>query len=137
MYARLARYRADIHQFARFVAVGVLNTAFSYGLYALFLSFGAPYAIANLMSLVFGVLFSFSMQGRFVFANRERGRLLRFAGVWALLYVVNVLLIERFVALGFDAYASGALALPPMVLLSYLAQKFFVFRTSATRPDAI
>lgn len=119
--------RKDLVQFARFVVVGVLNTAFSYAIYALLLYFGFNYAVANLTALVIGVLFSFKTQGRLVFANADNGRIVRFAAVWAVLYFFNIFVISRFIALGFDPYVSGAFALPFSTVLSFVAQKFFVF----------
>ena len=94
---RWGRHRDDLWQFARFVVVGVVNTSFSYALYALLLWCGLPFAIANLLSLLVGIVFSFVTQGTFVFANRDGRRLLRFALVWTLLYGVNIALIGRFV----------------------------------------
>ncbi len=130
--------RSDISQFARFVVVGVVNTAFSYAIYAALLYFGLNYALANLIALVVGMLFSFKTQGSLVFANSENRRIFRFVFVWTAIYAINVLVITRFIAFGFDSYVSGALAIPIATVLSYLAQKFFVFRSSAIdreRPD--
>ena len=122
--------RADLVQFARFVVVGLVNTAFSYAIYAGSLYAGLGYATANLAALVLGILFSFKTQGAFVFANTDGRRILRFVVVWALIYGCNLFVISRFVAIGFDPYLSGALAIPFATILSYLSQKFFVFRPS-------
>ena len=121
-------------QFVRFVLVGIVNTGFSFGLYALLVFAGLHYVVANLVSLVISILFSFKMQGTFVFGNRDYRPLVRFVATWAVIYCVNVLLIGRFIALGLDPYSSGALALPFTIVLSFLAQKFFVFRPRATNP---
>ncbi len=115
-------------QFARFVAVGVLNTAFSYAVYAAFLFAGLDYRVANLLALATGVLFSFRTQSTLVFGGAGRGRLPRFVLAWTTLYAFNVFLIGRFVAVGLDAYAAGALALPFVVACSFVVQKFVVFR---------
>ena len=117
-------------QFSRFVVVGVLNTAFSYAIYAGMLYAGFNYAIANLTALALGILFSFKTQGALVFGNTENRRLYRFVLVWTVIYACNLFLITRFVALGFNAYVSGALAIPFATVVSCLAQKFFVFRRS-------
>ena len=123
-------------QFVRFVIVGIVNTAFSYAIYAALLYAGMNFAAANLTALVVGILFSFKTQGALVFGNEGNRRLVRFVLVWSLIYAVNLFLITRFMALGFDSYTSGALAVPFATVLSYLAQKFFVFRPSMTEPDA-
>lgn len=116
----------------RFILVGGLNTGFSYLIYAGLLFVGLGYALANLLALVAGILFSFKMQGRFVFRNQDNRLLGRFILSWALIYLCTITLIGRLVALDLDAYSAGALALPVSVLLSYLTQKYFVFRQSAT-----
>ncbi|MHB8947766.1 MAG: GtrA family protein [Rhodoferax sp.] len=116
----------------RFVLVGVLNTTFGYLMYAVLLFVGLDYQLANLLALSMGVFFSFKTQGHLVFKN-PNGRLLgRFVMMWALIYVCVITAIGQIMALGFNAYAAGAMVLPLSVVLSYLMQKYFVFRRPAT-----
>ena len=115
----------------RFILIGGINTAFSYAVYAFFLLLGVDYAVSNLFALIAGVFFSFHTQGAYVFKNRERGLFGRFIIAWAIIYVANVLLIRQLIGLGLDAYSSGALAIAPIAVLSYVFQKFFVFRCAA------
>lgn len=124
--------RAELPLLCRFVVVGVFNTAFAYGIYALLLAAGLHYSLANLVALVFGVLMSFYSQGRFVFRSLHARRFPRFVAVWASLYVLNVMLISAFMRLGADAYVAGALALPVITVLSFVLQRCFVF--AASRP---
>jgi putative flippase GtrA len=112
----------------RFLIVGGVSTALSYGLYACLVFLGLNYAVANLAALVAGILFSFRTQGRFVFGNRDNRLLGRFVLCWALLYGVSVAFIRQMMALGMDGYVSGALAIPAIAVLSYLVQRFIVFR---------
>ncbi len=114
-------------QIIRFIAVGTINTAFSYGLYAFFLFIGFNYAIANLLALLLGIVFSFKTQGRFVFSNTDNRLFLRFVLGWAIIYLATILLIGQLVAQGLNAYLAGALALPFSTVLSYLVQKHLVF----------
>jgi putative flippase GtrA len=117
---------------ARFVLVGLLNTAVAYALYAALVYAGLPFAVANLLALVAGVLFSFRTQGSLVFGNRDPGRLGRFIACWIAIYMVNVTLIAAFVRAGLDAYSAAALALPLIALISYWSQKRFVFGVPAS-----
>lgn len=114
----------------RFVLVGILNTSFSYLIYATLLFVGLGYQLANFLALIMGILFSFKTQGRFVFNNPDNRLLGRYVVSWVLIYFCVVILIGEIIDLGFDAYSAGALALPFSVVLSYLAQKYFVFRQS-------
>ncbi len=115
-------------QLGKFVLVGLLNTAFSYAIYVALVFVGMNFALANLTALVIGIGFSFKTQGILVFNNVENRRLLRFILVWLVLYLFGILMISLFISLGFDSYASGALAIPFTTVLSYVAQRFFVFR---------
>lgn len=118
-------------QFLRFVVVGTINTCFSYGIYAGMLFLGAGYAVANLVALMLGVLFGFKTQGHLVFRNPSNRLIGRFVLGWSIIYLTTITLIGRLVAYGLDAYTAGALALPFSALLSYLTQKYFVFRPAA------
>ena len=120
----------DRWQFVRFVVVGVVNTGFAYGAYVLFVWLGLGYATANLLALILGIAFSFTTQGRLVFKETSKRRLWRFILVWAVIYLVNTALIGLFISWGFNAYVAGAMALPINTALSYVAQKYFVFRRS-------
>jgi putative flippase GtrA len=99
-------------------------------LYALLLFLGVNYAVANLAALVAGILFSFKMQGRFVFGNRDNRFLGRFVLCWAVIYFANITFIKRMMTLGMNGYVSGALTIPGAAVLSYLAQRFIVFRAA-------
>lgn len=114
----------------RFLVVGMLNTAFSYAIYAGFLFVGLSYQLANLIAVVIGILFSFKTQGYLVFKNSDNRLFGRFLISWVLIYLCTIALIGRIMTLGFDAYLAGALALPFSVTLSYLTQRYFVFRAA-------
>lgn len=121
---RLARF-----EFARFIVVGIVNTFACYVVYAIFLLLGANFALASLMALVFGIVMSFLMQGKFVFYNRSRSLIFRFLVVAALNYGVNISLIDSLKNLGFNPFLGGFFALPLGSVLSYLGSRYFVFRT--------
>jgi len=124
-------------QFIRFILVGLVNTAFSYSIYAFFLYLGFNYAIANLLSLLFGILFSFKTQGRFVFGNSDNRLFWRFFFGWAVIYLATITLIGQLIDRGLDAYVSGALAIPFSTAMSYLTQKYFVFRSPQPRAQSM
>jgi len=121
------------HRFLRFLVVGVINTGFSYSVYAFGLYLGLPYPVANLLALICGILFSFQTQGRIVFQNSDQRLIFRFVALWAVLYFFNIAMIAVFLPFSGNAYYAGALALVPTTLLSYFLQKFFVFGSKQTR----
>lgn len=121
---------ARLRQFVRFGLVGMLNTGFSYAMYAGLVYLGLGYASANFIALAIGILFSFKTQSILVFNNSNNQRFMRFVLVWMVIYLFNIFLIGQFMAIGFNAYLAGALALPFAIVFSYLAQKYLVFRQS-------
>ena len=118
-------------RFIRFVLVGVLNTVFGYGVFALFIGLGLHYALAALLSTVCGILFNFRTTGRLVFGNRDNTLLLRFFGVYAITYVLGVLCLRVSTAYQWDVLIVAAVMMPPMAVLSYTPNRVFVFGAAA------
>ena len=58
-------------RFPQFVLVGILNTAFGYGCFALFIYLGLHYTIAVLLGTCLGILFNFKTLGHLVFKNKQ------------------------------------------------------------------
>jgi len=124
-------YKNNARHVFRFVLVGILNTGFSYLIYAVMLFVGMEYQLANLIAMLTGILFSFKTQGRFVFFNTDNRLLGKFVISWIAIYLGNISLIGWLISFGLDAYGAGAMALPFSVVLSYLTQRYFVFRRAA------
>jgi putative flippase GtrA len=129
----LRRADVDLGQILRYGAVGLVNTGFSFSLYLLLVWLGLHFAMANLLSLLAGIVFSFRTQGRWVFGHRDWGALRRYVPVWSVCYALNVGLIAIFVRSGLDAYSAGALALLPTVIAAYVLQRKFVFVARKSR----
>lgn len=119
------------NRFVRFLLVGVLNTVFGYSVFAGLVLIGVHYAIAALVSTVLGVLFNFKTTGRFVFSSRDNNMLIRFIGVYAISYVVGVLLLRASVSLSINVLLASAVLLLPMAIFSYTLNRLLVFRLSA------
>ena len=116
-------------QLFRFCVVGFFNTLFSYSIYCLFLYAGLPYKLASLFAIIFGILFSFRMQGTLVFFNRKKWLFWKFLLSWGVIYTLQITYIEYAMKeLGYNAYIIGFTSLPISVALSYALQKFFVFK---------
>lgn len=114
-------------QFLRFILVGGFNTILAYAVYALALALGLLYPAANFIALVTGILISFTMQGKYVFNRLDYRSLWRFLLCWLLIYCVNIAIIGELIEYRLDPYAAGAMALPVIVLISFMVQKHFVF----------
>lgn len=117
------------HLLVRFLAVGVLNTLFGYGIFALLIFAGTHYALALLLATIVGVLFNFKSTGALVFKSHDNRLLFRFVVVYTALYGVNVTLLKSLLLVGAGPYFGGAALIVPMALLAFLLNKRFVFRT--------
>ncbi len=130
MARRLARWPGGV-LFARFVGVGLLNTAFGYGVFAALVLAGGWPGAALVVATVAGVAFNFQTTRRLVFRTDGRGRVVRFVLVYVAILAINwaALRITR----GFgvpDIEAQAALALP-MAAMSFVFQRAFVFNIAA------
>ncbi|MGB8931651.1 MAG: GtrA family protein [Anaeromyxobacteraceae bacterium] len=115
-------------QFAAYLAVGVLNTAVGYSIFALLVFLGLHYTLAVLLSTVLGVAFNFQTIGRLVFGSNDPSLVFRFVGVYAVTYGLNVAGLRALQASHLGPYVAGALLLAPMAVVSFFLHRGFVFR---------
>jgi putative flippase GtrA len=115
-------------RFARFLAVGVLNTAFGYSVFAaLYLLSGGMHRMAITVATVIGVAFNYFTTGRLVFANRGLAALVPFVLGYAAVLALNILAVDLLVDARFSALAAQLVCLPVVVLCSYLINDRLVF----------
>ena len=114
-------------RFIRFLAVGVLNTAFGYGVFVACLWLGMHYALAGAISTLLGVLFNFKSTGSLVFGNKGNRKLPHFVAVYALIYLVNVVALGVMLQFGIPEWLGGLILLLPSAILSYVLTRQFVF----------
>lgn len=119
--------KKNVRQLVLFGVVGVVNTIFGYGFYALLVWLGLHYELAALISTVLGVLFNFRSIGRFVFQSRDHRLLRRFVAVYTICYGANLAGLWALQKFGINPYWSGALLLLPSAALAFVLQKRFVF----------
>ena len=129
----------ELRTFARFIAVGVLNSAFGYLAFALMLHW-LPRPLALLCSHLLGVAFNFHSMAIAVFHDFRYRLLARFVASYALVYAANLGLLESLCRLGKLSDLLGqAVSLPFSALLSFTLLRLFVFvrrPVGAYRPGA-
>lgn len=118
---------AQDSKFIKFLFVGVVNTIFGYGIFALFIFLGIHYAIATFLATVSGILFNFKTIGKFVFNCNDNSLLFGFFGVYAICYVMNVACLKVFQLFQVNMFLAGALLILPSAVISFLLNKKFVF----------
>jgi putative flippase GtrA len=114
--------------FFRFLVVGGINTIFGYGLFAFFIYLNLHYSIASLLSTIIGVLFNFKTTGKLVFKSSDNRLIVRFFAVYGMVYVLNVLFLKGFKWFGLNLYIAGAVLVLPLAVVSFLLNKWFVFK---------
>lgn len=118
-------------KFIKFILVGILNTAFGYGLFVLFIFFGMHYSLAVLLSTILGVLFNFKTIGSLVFKSKDNSLIFRFVLVYVFLYFVNIFCLWILRQIWSDnMYLNGFILLAPLAMLSFVLNKKFVFKDS-------
>lgn len=135
---------------ARYLFFGGLNTAFSYGLYSVFLvalhALGVPgdFAIATALSWIISNATSFLLQRRFVFRSRRRvfGEFVKFSSVTFGSFVANLALGAFAVAvLGLTSQAekliSQLVITVILVIATYVLHKVYSFRGAAHSPEVL
>lgn len=114
----------------RFVLVGVINTAFSYGVYAFFIFLKFHYSLATLFQIILSTIFNYNTFGSFVFKKSDRYAILRFIAVTVTLYLIYTFGIKALRATGLNDYIAGGIMVFPVMLVSFFLNKFFVFKAS-------
>ncbi len=116
-------------EFIRFILVGILNTIVGYGLYTLFIFVGFNYVLSSLFATILGVLFNFQTIGRIVFKRHNNSLILKFISVYVIVFLIGIGLIKILKDYGFDDYLAGFIVLFPNAIISFLLNKFYVYRT--------
>jgi len=103
----------------RFLVVGVVNTAFGYGVYAAAVLAGLPAQAALALQFLLGVLWNYRMHARLVFAVEGWDRLPAYVGAYLLIWALNAVALRMLLAAGMSPLAAQGLILPATVALAW------------------
>lgn len=115
------------HKFVKFIFVGIINSIFGYGCFAVFLYIGFHYSMSLLFSTIIGVIFNFKSTGTFVFGSHDNQLIFRFSGSYIVIYFLNIFGVFLLLNLGIPPYIGGAILIIPMAVLAFILNKRFVF----------
>lgn len=130
------RHLLDI-ELVRYGLVGVVNTIFGYGVFVILqLTLGQVihYTIVQAVASLIGIVEAYWLQRWLVFGHHGSWwlGLSKFASVYALAFSFSLgmvaLLVEAF---GVNVLLAGAIALVLQAVLTYLANRWFTFRSHA------
>ena len=114
--------------FYRFILVSILNTAFGYTIFSLFIYFKTNYKVAIALATIAGIIFNYQSIGKLVFRHKETNRIIRFIFAYIFIYLLNINGVSLFLSLGFNLYISFVMIFVPTSLINYLVMKAFVFK---------
>lgn len=114
-------------KFLKFLFVGFLNTAFSYFLYAVFVTIGLKANIALFFQYIIGVLWNFKTTGTIVFKNNDNKLVFKFILSYIFTFFINSILLailNKFL----NDYLAQAILVLPIALISFIILKKWVFK---------
>ncbi len=114
----------------KFLTVGILNTIFGYGIYAVLLFADIPYLVALLFATISGVLFNYFSFGYIVF-NGYRGWFIfcKFAITYLAIYGLNAIGLSALIRYFYvSPYVGQVICIPPSILLSWFLMNCWVFK---------
>ena len=114
-------------KFLKFLFVGFLNTAFSYFIYALFITFGLVANLALFLQYLIGVLWNFKTTGTIVFQNKNNKLIFKFVASYIVTFLINSALLKMLIKY-VNEYLAQALLILPVAMLSFLILKYWVFK---------
>jgi putative flippase GtrA len=123
------RSRTLRRQLARFLLVGLGNTAISFGVYRLLLAVGAWYVVAAPIAYVASLLNGYVFNRRWTFGARDSARArVRYVAVQASGAGLTSLLVLLFVdAAGMSRVAAFLAAVVPTTLCTFAANRVWTF----------
>lgn len=124
------RHRVKI---AKFTLAGILNTGLTYALYVILVKLGVHYPLALAMDYAFGTLMGYLLNRFWTFADQGNPSrsFIKYLATYVGVYLGNWALLAILVERGITGPILGQLiALGVVTLLSYLAQRHWVFRAS-------
>ncbi len=119
------RYRQMFLLLVRFGLVGMLNTAFGYAVYAVFVVAGIAASLALVLATILGAAFNFYTARNLVFGRS--GRVMRFVVLYGVVLLANMAALRAVRAAGIAALPAQAMLALPMAALSFAGQRLWVF----------
>lgn len=121
---------------SRFISVGVLNTFFGYGVGILFITIlPFHYSICILLSTFCGIIFNYFTSSKLVFnVSLSNNKLIIFVINYIFLYLLTLLLMQSifYFSINLDVRLAYLIVAPFIIVLTFITQKFIVFKESET-----
>lgn len=120
---------ARLSQIWRYYQAGLLNAAFGFGLFALFVRLGANVYIAQIVAHIIGIAFNYITYSRHVFRDSGPART-RFAISYIVNYFISLTTLAAADRIVNSHYLSGMISLIVTSAINYFILKCVVFRVT-------
>lgn len=116
-------------KFIKFILVGILNTIFSYLIFAAIFHLTNHKEITLTLSFIISIIFNYLMVSKFVFNDKKAlEKLIKFFLVYILLYVINFIHLKVCVDIyNLNVYFAQFLTLLYLPILSFFINNKYVF----------
>lgn len=111
----------------RYYQAGIVNTAFGYGLYALFVAIGLNMYLAQIIAHVLGVAFNYFTYSRHAFHDSQASKG-RFVASYAVNYLLGLAALAAAAQVIASPYLAGLIAVLVVSLINYFILRHWVFR---------
>ena len=118
---------SPIERLIRYYGVGLVNTAFGFGLYSLLVFLGMNRYVAQIVAHVCGTAFNYFTYSRHVFTGHRRSPM-AFVGAYAINYLMGLGLLALISVFVKNPYGAGFLGLLIGTAINYFVLRRFVFR---------
>jgi putative flippase GtrA len=115
----------------RFGVVGMINTSFSYVVFAVLVLLSGWPGVSLAGATIAGVAFNFQTSRRLIF--RSDGRALWFVAVYAVVFSLNWAALRALLWYGVPPLWAQALLILPIAAVSFIGQRAFVFAKLASQ----
>lgn len=123
---------ARLAQIWRYYQAGLLNAAFGFGLFALFVRLGFNLYVAQIVAHILGATFNYITYSRHVFRDSGPAKR-RFAASYAVNYVISLVTLAGADCVVSSHYLAGFISLVLTSLINYFVLKHLVFQSPVAR----
>lgn len=114
----------------RYYQAGIVNTAFGYGLFALFVALGLNMYVAQIASHLLGMAFNYFTYSRHAFHDSDVSKS-RFIASYAVNYLLGLGALWAVSQAVASSYLAGLIAVAIVSLINYFILKHWVFTARA------
>lgn len=107
-------------QLLKFLVIGVLNTLFGYGVYALLVLLGLPEQVALSIAYIIGITWNYFTHAKLVFGAKGYSRMPAYVAAYLFLFGLNAIALDALVDAGLQPLLAQAVIVPFAAIISFI-----------------